>query len=115
MTIKKTPAASLTFNPRWSKKQMCKQHNATKQIFFFEKTKTVGEKTAVIVSWQFVDSIANLNPEWRRLQINPEFDMTKMVSSELMEAQSDGELEIYINKMFWGIVLHIFTLTFRSD
>lgn len=71
MTIKKTPAASLTFNPRWSRKQMCKQHNATKHFFFFAKTKMEGKKTAVIVSWQFVDSIANLNPECRRLQINP--------------------------------------------
>lgn len=45
----------------------------------------------------------------------PDFDMTKMVYLELMEAQSDRELEIYSNKMFWGIVLHILTLTFRSD
>lgn len=87
MTIKKTPAASRTFNcERWSRKR-----NVTLQNIFLWETKM--KKTVLIVSWQFVDSVCQSQP-WIQTETDREFGVMKMLWSELMETHSDGEQDI---------------------
>lgn len=95
-TIKKTQAASLTFNlSSWNRKQTCSKTTLCYKTYISNyKRKNGGEKTAVIVSWQFMDFHRPSQP-WTQTARRPKLTYrTKMASSELKEANCNREVDI---------------------